>query len=115
MTNHKMIGNMGEAVAKNYLIKQGCEIIENNFHSRYGEIDIIAKDQDSLIFVEVKYRKNERFATAAESITPSKQEKMRLTIETYLQKYPTNRPLRIDLITIIGYEPFKITWLKNIC
>lgn len=114
MTNHKIIGNAGETIAQNYLQTQGCTITQRNYHSRFGEIDIIAESDDSLLFIEVKYRKNERFALATESITPSKQQKMRLTIETYLQEFPTNKPLRIDLITIIGQEPFQITWLKNI-
>lgn len=123
MTNSKSIGNRGETIAQNYLKQQGCKIINTNVYSRYGEIDIIAltpKDEKSilseetLLFIEVKYRKNEHFSQATASITPAKQIKMRLTIESYLQKNPTDRPLRIDLITIIGSEPYKIHWLKNI-
>ncbi len=114
MTNHKMIGNIGEEIAQNYLQRQGCKIIQRNYYSRFGEIDIIAEKGSILLFIEVKFRKNERFALAAESITPQKQQNMRLTIETYLQQYPTNQPLRIDLITIIGQSPYQITWLENI-
>lgn len=123
MTNSKSIGNRGETIAQNYLKQQGCKIINTNVYSRYGEIDIIAlapKDkksilsEETLLFIEVKYRKNERFSQATTSITPAKQIKMRLTIESYLQQNPTDRPLRIDLITIIGNEPYKIHWLKNI-
>lgn len=135
MTNSKNIGNLGELIAKNYLEKRGCTIVHCNYYSRFGEIDIIAleplshdsrKTQDTsnsihrkilrptLLFIEVKYRKNERFSSAASSITPKKQERMRLTIESYLQENPTINPLRIDLITVIGQEPFQITWLKNI-
>lgn len=114
MTNHKTIGNIGEEVAQNYLQRQGCKIIERNYYSRFGEIDIIAEKENTLLFIEVKYRKNEYFSLATESITPAKQKKMRLTIETYLQKNPTTQPLRIDLITIIGQAPYKITWLENI-
>ena len=114
MTNHKIIGNIGEEIAQNYLQRQGCKIIQRNYYSRFGEIDIIAEKDNILLFVEVKYRKNERFALATESITSQKKHNMRLTIETYLQKYPTNQPLRIDLITIIGQSPYQITWLENI-
>lgn len=109
-----MIGNIGEEIACNYLQKQGCTILKQNVYSRFGEIDIIAEEEDTLLFIEVKYRKNEHFATAAESITPQKQEKMRLTIETYLQQYPTSQPLRIDLVTVVGKGPYKIEWFKNI-
>ncbi len=120
MTNSKTQGNRGEKIAQNYLIKRGCKILGQNFHSRYGEIDIIALEspdnssRETLLFIEVKYRRNEYFATAADAITLQKQERMRLTIETYLQQYPTELPLRIDLITIVGEEPYKIEWLKNI-
>lgn len=114
MTNPKMIGNIGEEIAQNYLLRRGCRILHRNYYSRFGEIDIIAEHDATLLFIEVKYRQNERFALATESITPSKQEKMRLTIETYLQEYPTHQPLRIDLITIIGHSPYQINWLKNI-
>ncbi|PWD82836.1 YraN family protein [Ignatzschineria cameli] len=120
MTNSKTRGYSGEKIAQNYLIKRGCKILAQNFHSRYGEIDIIAleatpnQQEKTLLFIEVKYRRHEYFATAADAITPQKQERMRLTIETYLQQYPTALPLRIDLITIVGEEPFKIEWLKNI-
>lgn len=114
MTNHKVIGNIGEEIAQNYLIQQGCKILQKNYYSRFGEIDIIAEKENTLLFIEVKYRKNERFSLAVESITPVKQEKMRLTIESYLQKHPTNQPLRIDLVTIIGTSPYKIHWLPNI-
>ena len=126
MTNSKNIGNQGELIAKNYLEKRNCTILHCNYYSRFGEIDIIALEPapqkeingktslPSLLFIEVKYRKNERFSSAASSITTKKQTRMRLTIESYLQENPTIQPLRIDLITIIGKEPFKITWLKNI-
>lgn len=114
MTNPKMVGNIGEEIAQNYLLRQGCIILHRNYYSRFGEIDIIAQHRDSIIFVEVKYRKNEHFARAVEAITPAKQEKMLKTIESYLQAFPTPNPLRIDLITIIGQEPYKIDWLHNI-
>ncbi len=114
MTNHKTIGKRGEAIARDFLIANDCQIHTMNFYSRFGEIDIVAQERDTLIFVEVKYRKNEHFATAAESITLAKQDRIRKTIATYLQQFPTDQPLRIDLITIIGQYPYKIDWLKNI-
>lgn len=120
MTNSKKIGNYGEMVAKNYLINRGCHIIATNYHSRFGEIDIIATQKEAisgekiLLFIEVKYRKNEFFSSASSSITPKKQNRMLLTIESYLQAFPIDLPLRIDLITVIGKEPHKIEWLMNI-
>lgn len=123
MTNSKSIGNRGESIAQNYLKKRGCKILQTNYHSRYGEIDIIALEmaspsspntEETLLFIEVKYRKNEWFSSASSSITPKKQTNMQLTIEAYLQAHPTKRPLRIDLVTIVGQELYQIHWLKNI-
>ncbi len=115
MTTHKAIGQQGEIIAQNYLIAQGCTILHTNYHSRYGEIDIIAEDRAGvLLFIEVKYRKNEFFASAASSVTPQKLQKIEQTIACYLQQYPTRQPLRIDLITIIGQSPYQIDWLQNI-
>ena len=54
MTNHKIIGNAGETIAQNYLQTQGCTITQRNYHSRFGEIDIIAESDDALLFIEVK-------------------------------------------------------------
>ncbi len=123
MTNSKSIGNYEEFIAQNYLIQKGCKILYTNYYSRFGEIDIIALEpalnnpfspEKTLLFIEVKYRKNELFASATASITPKKQERIKLTIESYLQAHPTKIPLRIDLITIIGEDLYQIHWLKSI-
>ncbi|MEY8251122.1 MAG: YraN family protein, partial [Colwellia sp.] len=68
-------GKMTESYAQQYLSKQGLILIERNFHSRQGEIDLIMLDGDTYVFVEVKYRKSKRFGGAIAAISASKQKK----------------------------------------
>lgn len=106
--NTVLIGKWGEALASEYLRKKGYTILAVNFHSRFGEIDIIAKKRKILAFVEVKLRKNKDYGAACEFVTPAKQEKIRLTAEIYLQE---NEALslqpRFDVIGI--YAPYGIS------
>ena len=73
------------------------------FQCRFGEIDLIAKDRNSLVFVEVKLRKNADFAAAREYVNRSKQDRIRATASVYLSRHPFNLPSRFDVIEI--YAP----------
>lgn len=81
------VGADGEEIAKNYLIKKGYEILTQNYHSRFGEIDIIAKDNDCFIFVEVKTRSNTSFGTPLDAITKFKLRKLIKTSQFYLNQF----------------------------
>lgn len=80
-------GRDGEEIAKSYLIKKGYQILTQNYHSRFGEIDIIAKDKDCLVFVEVKTRSNSAFGTPLEAITIFKLRKLIKTSQFYLNQF----------------------------
>ncbi|MCW9022255.1 MAG: YraN family protein, partial [Sedimenticola sp.] len=69
-------GNEAEQLAQRYLEQRGLRTLERNYRCKMGEIDIIMKDQDSLVFVEVRYRKQNAFGSAAESVTTTKQKKI---------------------------------------
>ena len=73
MQNRRQIGTKEEALAAAFLEKQGYQILERNFRCRLGEIDLIARDGSTLVFVEVKYRKNADFGTPAEAVNRKKQ------------------------------------------
>lgn len=75
-----------EALALKFLQKHKLKFLERNFHSRYGEIDLIMMEQDTLVFVEVRYRKSDTFGSAKESITTGKQRKIIKTAQIYIQK-----------------------------
>lgn len=89
-----------EDLACQYLKKQGYAIVARNWHCPFGEIDVIAKKKQLLLFVEVKWRKNAAFGGVQESITHHKKIKMHRTIEMYLQQYPHRGDVRADAILI---------------
>ena len=109
MTRHaKEIGILGETIAKNYLKAHGYEIIEQNFRTRYGEIDIIAfqnsgedKQEEPLVFVEVKTRTGNQFGYPEQSITSTKVEHILAAITEYLQKEnKLDEAWQVDVISI---------------
>jgi len=108
----KNIGDMGEEKARNFLKKNNIKILETNFKCKLGEIDIIAKDSSSLIFIEVKYRKSDKFGAPFETVTRHKQRKIILTAQLYLQKHPklANKACRFDVISIHQND---INWIQD--
>lgn len=114
----KLLGAWGEAKSAEYLRKNGYNILAMNYHSRYGEIDVIAKKKNIISFVEVKLRKNDDFAAAGEFVSLHKQEKIILTAQLYLQEQnnPKLQP-RFDVIEIYAPEGvsdnFKLNHIEN--
>ena len=116
MTN-KSIGKYGEDLAKDFLIKQGFEIVENNFHySKMAEIDIIAKKDNIIHLVEVKTRTSEYFGNPLEAINKKKVQSIYHAGLFYIQKNKKYSKFQIDAIGIIldkNNQP-KYTFLENI-
>lgn len=109
-------GRIGEKYVCDYLVKNRCKIVETNFSSRYGEIDIIAENKARIIFVEVKTRTPDSMVGGFESITRSKIEKITKTAAYYLMNHPTNKQRRIDCAQVIvnsDNELVRIDYLKN--
>lgn len=95
----KEIGNKGEEIALDYLIKKGYIFICKNFYTKDGEIDIILLQRDILVFVEVKTRKNDYFVFARESVSLSKQKKIRSVANTFISQNNINfKEIRFDVI-----------------
>lgn len=114
----KLTGNYGEDLACEYLKKQGYKILERNYRIRGGEIDLVARDGDYLVFVEVKARYSHEYGPPAESITPWKIKALKKTALFYVVKiHWGSRPYRIDVVTIDfadNRENPKIELIKNI-
>ncbi|TRX52758.1 YraN family protein [Thalassomonas sp. M1454] len=110
-------GFLFEELAKNYLITNQLEFVESNFYSRFGEIDLIMKDGKTLVFVEVKYRKSDRFGNPSALVSLSKQKKIIKTAKFYLLKKQLNEYnsyFRYDVVSLLGpADNPQITWLKN--
>jgi putative endonuclease len=102
VNNYKQsIGKWGEKVALLELQKIGYTILETNFSSYYGEIDIIAKDPSGIIFIEVKTRSSNKYGYGIEAISKTKQKHLINTTHYYLkQKKIYNTPYRIDVATL---------------
>ena len=114
-------GEYTENLACQYLENKGFKLIEKNFNCRVGEIDLIMKDKDSLVFVEVRYRRSNNFGSGAESITISKQSKLIKTASLYLQQHAklNKYPVRFDVVSISGFietdniNNIDFDWIEN--
>jgi putative endonuclease len=106
------LGNQAEKVALSYLEQQGLTLIEKNYQTRLGEIDLIMQDGKSIVFVEVRLRKNNLFGGASESITQAKQRKIAKVAEQFLQHHG-NQACRFDAIVMEKAEIQHIQWIKH--
>ena len=100
-TAAQIIGKHGEDIAADYLTKKGLNVISRNFHTRYGEIDIIANDSQYIIFAEVKTRNEFAVATPSEWVDKRKQKKLMMTAAIYLQNNPTDLQPRFDVVEVV--------------
>ncbi len=112
----KKFGDIGEDLACNFLNEIGFEILERNYRYGHGEIDIVAKDKDILVFIEVKTRKNLEYGLPESTITKSKQRQIKKIAEAYLyDKKIKDTDCRIDVIAILfrGKEKPNINHIIN--
>ena len=94
-------GNAGEEAAAHYLHSQGYQVVDRNFHCPWGEIDIVACQGTTVVFVEVKARRSDAMGAAVESVTPRKQQHLVMAAQEYLQRHGLeDRPWRIDVIAV---------------
>lgn len=110
----KRIGDAAEARALSFLREQGLTLVASQFHSRFGEIDLIMRDRTSFVAVEVKYRKNADFGYAHEFVSAQKLAKMRTTFEYFAKTHGLNTnttAIRLDVIAFTGHQ---VKWLKNV-
>ena len=109
-------GQHAEQLACDYLRKQGLKTLARNYRCRRGEIDLVMGHGQTLVFVEVRYRKQTRFGSGAESVTATKQAKLISTAKYYLQENPAyaNRPARFDVVSITEQQPEpQIEWIPD--
>lgn len=109
-THKQMEGQAGEDQALAHLQHNGLVLAERNFRCKGGEIDLIMRQQHTLVFVEVRKRADQRYGGAAASVTAVKQARLILAAQVYLQRYQTPPACRFDVVAIDGTA---LTWLKN--
>ena len=97
-------GEAWEALAERHLCERGLSTLARNFHCRLGEIDLIMRDGETIVFVEVRYRRNNHFGSAIESVTHNKQLKICRTAGIFLSRRPAlaSLPCRFDVVGISG-------------
>lgn len=116
-TLNKQTGGIGEAIAVNFLKDKDYKIVETNFSSKTGEIDIIAQDKDTLVFVEVKMRTSDMFGLPQEAITRNKLAHMQRTALSYLKfkGLMDKVDIRFDCVAILGTkQDHKIDHIEGI-
>ena len=114
--NSRRSGALWEKTAESFLCNHGLKLLQRNFSSRFGEIDLIMEDGKTVVFVEVKYRKNNYHGSGAEAVTFHKQGKISRTAAWYLVKHPRRAEqfCRFDVISINPQEKNQgINWIKN--
>ena len=103
MAKPNLLGPWGESLAAEYLRKKRYQIVACNYKTRFGEIDLIVRNRRSVVFVEVKLRKDDHYVQAREYVSYQKQNRIRTTAEIWLQSNPTELQPRFDIIEI--YAP----------
>ena len=116
MTNYKQsFGRWGEKAAVHFLEEKGLKIIGQNWRSIHGEIDIIAKDADGYVFVEVKTRGGDQFGFPENAVTKIKSIHLVSCILDYIEEKQIEEEWRIDVVSIrkIAKQPLEIKWFQN--
>jgi len=112
----RIIGDVFEQRACAELERAGLKLITRGYSTRFGELDLIMRDGDTIVFVEVRYRKHSAYGDAAESVTPSKRAKLIRAAEIWLAETPknSNAACRFDVVTYDGAsENARFSWLRD--
>ncbi len=109
------LGKTGEEIGTQYLINNGYKLIIRNFRCRQGEIDIIAKDKDEIVFIEVKTRRNTNYGCPIDAVDKRKQKHILNASKFYIYKNKLEkRKIRFDVIEVYKKDKFYINHIKNI-
>ncbi len=108
-------GQQTEQACCRYLQQQGLKLVEKNYRTRGGEIDLVMRDGDTLVFVEVRYRNSRAYGGAVESVNYSKQQRIMKTAQHYCQQHNIDQPIRIDIVGMHNGEAdsYEFEWLQN--
>lgn len=105
-------GREAEALAARLIEDAGLEIIARNFRCRHGEIDLIAREGDTIVFCEVRFRSGEAYGGAAESVTARKQARIAAAARYFLTGRPES-PCRFDVLLLQTLEQARVRWIRN--
>ncbi len=102
VSSSKTIGNINEKLALDFLLKNNLQLLEKNYSSRFGEIDLVMLDDHVLVFIEVRYRKTRDFGSALESVDRAKQQRLLTTAQCFLKQHRKfqHHICRFDVVAI---------------
>jgi putative endonuclease len=116
LRNSNIVGRQVEKASLVYLKKQGLRLLNKNFHSKMGEIDLIMLEENTVVFIEVRYRKKSSYGDPIETVGYHKRRKLLLTAQYYLQTQRQNKndSCRFDILGVSTYNAeLNFNWLKN--
>src|SRR4051812_945066 len=115
MTNHnQLVGGFGERVACQYLVSQGLVLLDRNWRSRAGELDVVAGDGADVVFVEVKARSSTRYGHPAEALVPAKVRRLRTLAQMWLAANAVRyERVRFDVISVLVSRPVALQHLRG--
>lgn len=114
MALHNNLGKEGEDVAVDYLTQKGYEIRHRDWHSGHRDLDIVAQKDGTLVIVEVKTRRDDRFGQPEEAVDNRKIRSIVASADAYVRKFAIDLPIRFDLITVVGIQPpFRIEHIED--
>lgn len=105
-------GTRAEDVCASLMQDAGLRVLARNWRCRHGEIDVIAVDRDTLVFAEVRLRRNRRYGGAGESITAAKRARLTAAAGLYAARRPS-MPCRFDVLLLDSLEPLRVEWLRD--
>jgi putative endonuclease len=108
---HLKTGTNAEDQAHQFLLDKGFTTVCRNFRCKLGEIDLIMQDNNTLVMIEVRYRKSDNYGSALESITRKKQTRIIAAAGLYIAKNKIDQPVRFDVVAISGDQ--SINWITN--
>lgn len=107
-------GREAEETALDFLQQQGMRLVERNFRCRLGELDLIMEHDETLVFVEVRYRKSDRFGSALESVDKTKQTRLIRAADYYLGLKNIDKPARFDVVAVApAVTETPIDWVRD--
>lgn len=106
-------GPDAEQLASAFLQHHGLRVIDKNYRTRYGEIDLIMSDSTELVFVEVRLRRNAFFGGGADSVTQKKRQRIIAAAKQYLQSYARPPACRFDVVALNALDMGNIEWIRN--
>lgn len=113
MKSPRELGRQVEGQARAFLERQGLSFVTANYRTPRGEIDLVMRDRDTLIFVEVRYRRDNRFGGAAASVDARKQSRLVMAAQHYLQRLGKTPACRFDIVAVSGPDAPDFDWLRN--